>query len=83
MQGEINEAGNLRIERRGQWHTQYCPFFRESLETPTPCGDWCPHFSEPERVDRLVFVWICQNKQLVFRSFTDERAIKKQEADHE
>jgi len=74
MQGEINEAGNLRIERRGQWHTQYCPFFRESLETPTPCGDWCPHFGEPETfLGGSTRIQICHTKTLYFTAFADER----------
>ena len=41
---KISKSGLLRLNKRGQFCKQYCPFSFEK----TRCGDWCPHFGELE-----------------------------------
>ena len=43
MKGQINEGGNLYIERAGKLKAQGCPTQKDSI-----CGDWCPLFREPK-----------------------------------
>lgn len=43
MKGEIDETGNLNIERAGKLKIQGCP-----TQENRNCGDWCPLFREPE-----------------------------------
>lgn len=40
----INKKGELFVERSNKFAKQFCPFVTTGYE---PCGDWCPHFSEP------------------------------------
>ena len=72
----IDEAGRLVIKRNGVWKEQYCPY---SLRTST-CGDWCPHFGEPELLTdnggtRTIRVSICESTTLVCadKDFVNER----------
>lgn len=89
MKGMLNEKGLLGIERAGTTAPQGCPF-QPHTDDQFPgygailCGDWCPHFGEPE----LVFgsytpqvqlatggtrLRLCHGTVLVFDKFTDER----------
>lgn len=45
MKIQIDVDGNLKIERAGRLKYQLCPF---APVPTTHCGDWCPHFDEPE-----------------------------------
>jgi hypothetical protein len=40
----IDNAGFLELERAGKLKKQNCPF----TEDYPLCGDWCPHFGEPD-----------------------------------
>ena len=49
MKGKIDANGCLCLERAGQLKLQDCPY-RSLVEGKYrfACGDWCPHFGEPE-----------------------------------
>jgi hypothetical protein len=54
VKGTITDKGLLAIERAGRIQPQGCPFQpHDDDQFPgygaTLCGDWCPHFGEPER----------------------------------
>ncbi len=82
MKGKINLNGYLKIERAGTMRSQICPqVMRRGLLRPNPsyedlpCGDWCPLFSEPERLNPRDEGWeilICKTS-LYFTEFQDER----------
>lgn len=44
MKALINSQGNLEIERNGKLRLQKC----KNMTFDVPCGEWCPHFGEPE-----------------------------------
>jgi hypothetical protein len=47
MKAAIDLNGNLRLERRGKFANQYCPYAPLNVRNkPQRCGDWCPHFYE-------------------------------------
>lgn len=46
MKGLINTKGYLELERKGKVRPQYCPF--SSNHNWNNCGEWCPHFGEPQ-----------------------------------
>ena len=86
MKGKIVKEGWLQIQRKGEFKEQYCPKRIEHIERL--CGDWCPLFGEPEVQhftntelsnghqivnDRKIVINICQDKQLRFDEFEDER----------
>ena len=82
MKGKIWIDGHLMILRGREMSPQNCPY----AQRHTPCGDWCPLFSEPyphtERanpgLDRRMVetgqtaLSLC-HKTLIFDEFTDER----------
>lgn len=71
----INSGGNLFIKRGGKYKDQYCPFVPYPEDKPIHCGDWCPHFGEPEQIfdnDTSHNVDLCHGKFL-HGSITDER----------
>jgi hypothetical protein len=56
----IRDNGTLALERqRGKGSTtkdQLCPFsspsgVSNSAHFQVPCGDWCPHFGEPQMME--------------------------------
>ena len=78
MNGGITKSGNLFIERpipsmkdakiKTKKFSMNCPHI------DTLCGDKCPHFSEPIKVQgRYVRVEICYGKKLDFDKFEDKR----------
>jgi len=75
--GKIEKSGCLQIERAGKLKDQDCPFNSEAVR----CGDHCPLFGEPEQYldgtnGREHTGWslkICQDRELRFETFTDER----------
>ena len=74
MKGKIDEKGNLLIERAGKMKALGCPFGGGAEF----CGDWCPHFREPDKDFRgdlpySAIVAICQKKYLNFTDFKDLR----------
>lgn len=54
MKIQIDESGNLGIERGSIFKEQYCPY--QDIGTSSEagigawcrCGDWCPMFGEPD-----------------------------------
>lgn len=76
MNGKIDSAGQLIIQRNGIEKPQYCPY----RECGNRCGDWCPLFGEPE-LNLGHFPSIHLNERslrlchttLTFTEFTDER----------
>ena len=76
MKGQIDEHGNLYIERVGSLRPQFC------RKTQDPCGDDCPKFGEPyysqimgnkgEWVDGFS-LRLCERDQLFFTEFDDYR----------
>jgi len=81
MKGKIDKFGHLFIYRKSRYRAQCCPFINSSENMSICCGDWCPHFGEPEfheipSAGKIIKEWIlriCQNKILVFDEFIDER----------
>lgn len=75
----INKKGALSMERMGTMKEQYCPYVGPHNNGPVSCGDWCPHFGEPTRIDDKEFketykvIPICNGKQINFDECTDER----------
>ena len=43
LEAKIDE-GILSVKRGGGFMPQVCPYSSSNLD----CGDWCPHFGEPE-----------------------------------
>jgi hypothetical protein len=78
MRVEINENGNLSVERSGKLKIQYCP------RTNTPCGDHCPLFYEPRYMQRSVYIRICNERyfEVVDDNFKDLR-IKREKSKEE
>jgi len=74
MKGKIDEQGFLYIYRKNDYKIQCCPF---DVKIGSICGDWCPLFSEPEKIrNGLKEYWkidICNGKSLIFEEFKDER----------
>lgn len=81
MNGGINNHGNLFIERVGINRWVDCPYKCSGNAfwfEPQECGQRCPHFGEPVRVqepgyESRVKLEICNNKILLFDKFVDER----------
>jgi hypothetical protein len=78
MKGCIDQKGFLLIKRGKKFTDQVCPFHEDF------CGDWCPHFSEPDKiydpktgqndgVTLVVRLELCHGKVLYFDEFVDER----------
>lgn len=74
MKGIIDNFGYLVIIRAGKPQGQRCPWTGVGDFTHL-CGDWCPHFGEPEIDAPLstVYLKICFGKLWVFNEFKDER----------
>jgi hypothetical protein len=71
MNGKIDKSGHLEINRASDWRMQYCPF-----DDCTPCGDWCPHFGEPDILysEKYELLISCGGGRIIeFDSFVDER----------
>jgi len=90
MKGIINSRGYLEIERAGEIGPQMCPFTINHESELTPCGDWCPHFSEPSimytGVDQETKediegyeIEICHDKVLTFTELDDQRGQEPEE----
>jgi hypothetical protein len=94
MKGKITKQGWLQIERAGKFIDQECPFVNSSADG-TKCGQWCPHFGEPENeeyvsndfktnkqiVETITTLGTCRWK-LFFKSLIDERKESDNEANH-
>jgi len=89
MKGGISSGGYLWIKRgKEERKYQVCPFISNS-EEEVWCGDWCPHFGEPEfhemtnlftgEITKEWTLRICQNRVLTFKEFIDEREKEKEE----
>jgi hypothetical protein len=65
----INEYGLLYLERAGTLKEQFCPF----AHGQTSCGDWCPHFGEPDD-DWLVLT--CGKSREWEGTIEDQRKVK-------
>jgi hypothetical protein len=77
MVGYLNFEGHLSIKRRGVLWPQLCPGHYSNYN----CGDWCPHFGEPQRPKTkglYIKLEICHRKVLSFETLIDER---KEESD--
>lgn len=70
--GKIDKTGKLWIERAGKMKPQDCPYHPE--QGVVRCGDWCPMFGEPNRMEHSgrIHVEVCR-RLLVFDTFEDER----------
>jgi len=81
MKGEIDKLGNLIIDR-GQTKVQTCPFNSVATwdnQLESPCGDWCPHFGEPENINpNETRIEICHGKVLKFTELEDKRTYQKE-----
>ena len=78
MKGKINRNGNLWIERPGKPDDFLlcCPF----KFTHSYCGDWCPHFREPQAAQngQVYIALTCGGETLLlFDDFKDERQSKE------
>lgn len=81
MNIKIAVNGTLHIERprpgNPMWIEQKCPFASPDVVKLASCGDFCPHFGEPELVTGMSGRWyslqLCHGKFLQ-GSITDERA---------
>jgi len=78
MKIQIDKYGQLSLERAGKMKGQVCPF----ASAESWCGDWCPHFGEPDKSGSLVIIHLCQNKLMRCDKpdFTDERTANTQES---
>ena len=45
IKGGLDTNGNLWISRKNRGKHQSCP------KSQTYCGDWCPHFGEPAKIE--------------------------------
>lgn len=43
----IDRKGFMSLKRKGQFRENYCPYGN----VETLCGDYCPHFSEPDEAN--------------------------------
>lgn len=87
MKGIITKDGNLKIDRGHEPETRIkisCPFQNKDV----PCGQWCPHFGEPKRIETTLLgalgpeviindgagrtLEICHGKILEFETLTFE-----------
>jgi hypothetical protein len=68
MIGKINKDGCLCILRAGRMRIQSCP--RNSVSI---CGDGCPLFGEPRQAHDETILTICDDRDLRFERFADER----------
>ena len=68
MIGKIDKDGCLCILRGGRMQIQFCP--RNTIST---CRDRCPLFGDPETVQQETILTICDDRELRFERFTDER----------
>ena len=75
----IDKHGSLKLERKDKLQSQRCPYVslhgKESLQQY--CGDWCPHFGEPEYLDILstkptIKLSICNGTEFISRSINYE-----------
>lgn len=81
MNGKINRKGWLSIQRKSEFKDMSCINVMALDEADDRmCGDWCPHFGEPEPskfheqdVTPVTYLSICQSKIILFESLTDER----------
>lgn len=60
MEMQIDEDGQLRIKRAGQWKNQLCPYD----PYVTRCSDRCPHFGEPDTMYAEDKLTICGGRVL-------------------
>ena len=75
MKIQIDQEGNLKIERAGRMKAQLCPF---ASTYGLKCGDWCPHFDEPEPCEQrqgTSTLDLCHRRQL-FGELEDLRVKK-------
>lgn len=82
LKGKIDEEGYLNIVRGKEYKEQLCPLPQFADFDVKYCGDWCPQFGEPLRmqiqstidmIKQSVDLRICQNRILYFYEFIDER----------
>ena len=81
MKGEISKEGNLKIMRGNKMQYQNCPKTIETgqVQPYNPCGDWCPHFGEPENINpNETRIEICHGKVLKFTELEDKRTYQKE-----
>jgi len=50
--GMITEKGTLYVERKGRLVSAACPYSSVG-STTVNCGEWCPHFGEPDKAPLL------------------------------
>jgi hypothetical protein len=73
MRGLLTEDGDLVIIRGGREINSACPF------NGSPCGEWCPHMTEPirqfnKKLQREeTILHLCHNKHWKFTEFEDRR----------
>lgn len=80
----ISGDGNLEIKRGKEYKGQYCLYQpHQDEDEMVTCGDWCPQFGEPEKVEingggephgHKFELKICQRRILKFDEFIDERS---------
>jgi hypothetical protein len=77
MQGKINKIGHLELRRKDVWRKTCCPYtvsMNADASKGMYCGDWCPHFGEPNTEGELLtLLEICQGTAFYFLRFKDER----------
>ena len=74
MKGLLDKDGSLLIERAGALEEQYCPWVVATVS----CGDWCPHFGEPETagedgLSRYLKLTCGNNSEWLFSELEDQR----------
>jgi len=77
VEGKINSGGYLEIFRASGFKEQFCPY-SNSPSGDCICGDWCPHFGEPQKGKEKIGdggfnLEICQGNLLLLDIFIDER----------
>ena len=68
LKGKIDSEGRLHIQRRGRMKMQRCQ------DSTSACRDTCPLFGEPHIIHDDVRLTICEDLELAFADFSDERA---------
>ena len=69
----IDVNGYLHLERAGDMNLQICPF--DNRVAVSPCGHWCPMFTEPEDTGDYTLLRLCNTNLLCTNEdFSDLRS---------
>ena len=83
LKGKIDAGGCLLIQRGGEFKLQQCPHtpcdfqVNNDIMIRQPCGDWCPKFGEPYKVQDVctyqMHLVLCEDNDIPFDELIDER----------